>query len=140
VKNHENIFVLGPTGVGKSYIACALAQMACRDEYSAFYTRAAALFRDLALARADGSGRTRSFWRWARARMRIVFRNAGRSCPYRLKAPIPSRWFQRPRSPSRGRFARSQPPSGQRPALSRPDRSSKRVRTLVAYARVSGPG
>jgi DNA replication protein DnaC len=58
VQNHENLFVLGPTGVGKSFIACALAQKACRDGYSAFYTRAAALFRDLALARADGSVRT----------------------------------------------------------------------------------
>lgn len=48
---HENIFVLGPTGIGKSFIACALAQKACRDGYSALYTRAAALFRDLALAR-----------------------------------------------------------------------------------------
>ena len=57
VQNHENLFVLGPTGVGKSYIACALAQKACRDGYSAFYTRAAALFRDLVLARADGSFR-----------------------------------------------------------------------------------
>jgi len=55
VANHENIFVLGPTGVGKSFVACALAQKACRDGYSALYTRAAALFRDLALARADGS-------------------------------------------------------------------------------------
>jgi DNA replication protein DnaC len=52
---HENIFVLGPTGVGKSFVACALAQKACRDGYTAFYTRAAALFRDLAIARADGS-------------------------------------------------------------------------------------
>src|SRR2546427_8238639 len=32
---HENIFVLGPTGVGKSFVACALAQKACRDGYSA---------------------------------------------------------------------------------------------------------
>ena len=55
VQNHENIFVLGPTGVGKSFVACALAQKACRDGYSALYTRAAALFRDLAIARADGS-------------------------------------------------------------------------------------
>ena len=55
VKNHEHIFVLGPTGVGKSYVASALAQKACRDGYSVYYTRAAALFRDLHLARADGS-------------------------------------------------------------------------------------
>jgi transposase/DNA replication protein DnaC len=58
VTNHENIFVLGPTGVGKSFVACALAQKACRDGYSALYTRAAALFRDLAMARADGSLRS----------------------------------------------------------------------------------
>jgi DNA replication protein DnaC len=55
VKNHEQIFIIGPTGVGKSYIASALAQKACRDGYSVYYTRAAALFRDLHLARADGS-------------------------------------------------------------------------------------
>jgi DNA replication protein DnaC len=54
-QNHENIFVLGPTGVGKSFVACALAQKACRDGYSALYLRAAALFRDLGIARADGS-------------------------------------------------------------------------------------
>jgi len=55
VRNHENVFVVGPTGVGKSFLACALAQKACRDGYTAFYTRGAALFRDLAIARADGS-------------------------------------------------------------------------------------
>jgi DNA replication protein DnaC len=55
VGTHENIFVLGPTGVGKSFVACALAQKACRDGYSALYTRAQSLFRDLAMARADGS-------------------------------------------------------------------------------------
>jgi len=58
VRHHENIFVLGPTGVGKSFLAAALAQKACRDGYTACYTRAAALFRDLSLARADGSLRT----------------------------------------------------------------------------------
>ena len=55
VAKHENIFVLGPTGVGKSFVASALAQKACRDGYSVFYARAQPLFRDLALARADGS-------------------------------------------------------------------------------------
>jgi DNA replication protein DnaC len=55
VSKHENIFVLGPTGVGKSFVASALAQKACRDGYSVFYARAQAIFRDLGLARADGS-------------------------------------------------------------------------------------
>src|SRR5260370_2510485 len=55
VANHEHIFVLGPTGVGKSYVASALAQKSCRDGYRVYYTRAAALFRDLSLAPADGS-------------------------------------------------------------------------------------
>ena len=39
VERHENVFVCGPTGVGKSFLACALAQKACRDGYSAFYTQ-----------------------------------------------------------------------------------------------------
>ncbi|MEP6961661.1 MAG: ATP-binding protein [Acidobacteriota bacterium] len=47
-EQHENIFVLGPTGVGKSFVGCALAQKACRDGYSALYMRDAALFRILA--------------------------------------------------------------------------------------------
>jgi DNA replication protein DnaC len=46
---------LRKSGVGKSYVASALAQKACRDGYRVYYTRAAALFRDLSLARADGS-------------------------------------------------------------------------------------
>lgn len=55
VRQHHNLFLLGPTGIGKSYLACALAHKACRDGYSALYTRASQLFRDLAIARADGS-------------------------------------------------------------------------------------
>src|SRR2546426_6037797 len=58
VREHQNIFLIGPTGIGKSFLACALAEKACRDGFTAFYTRASQLFRDLALARADGSLRT----------------------------------------------------------------------------------
>ena len=58
VRNHEHVFVLGPTGSGRSFIASAFAQKACRDGYTALYLRAPALFRDLALARADGSLRS----------------------------------------------------------------------------------
>src|SRR5258708_10481314 len=57
VRNHENIFVLGPTGVGKSFIACALAQKACRDGHSAYYTRAGPPLPDLANAPAPGPRR-----------------------------------------------------------------------------------
>lgn len=41
--------------MGKSWLACALAEKACRDGFSAFFVRAPQLFRDLTLARADGS-------------------------------------------------------------------------------------
>ena len=44
--------------MGKSFVARALAQKACRDGYSAFFIRAVALFRDLSIARADGSLRS----------------------------------------------------------------------------------
>ena len=58
VREHQNIFLVGPTGIGKSFLACALAGKACRDGFTALYTRAPQLFRDLSLARADGSLRT----------------------------------------------------------------------------------
>jgi len=45
---------LGPTGVGKSYLACALAHRACREGYSALYWRAALLFEELSTAKGDG--------------------------------------------------------------------------------------
>jgi DNA replication protein DnaC len=59
VRQHHNVFLLGPTGIGKSFLACALAEKACRDGFTALHTRAPQLFRDLALARADGSLRSR---------------------------------------------------------------------------------
>ena len=55
VKQHFNIFLVGATGVGKSWLAAALAHKACRDGYTVYYARAAQLFRELALAHADGS-------------------------------------------------------------------------------------
>jgi len=58
VREHQNIFLVGATGIGKSFLACALAEKACRDGFTALYTRAPQLFRDLSLARADGSLRT----------------------------------------------------------------------------------
>ena len=71
VREHLNIFLIGPTGIGKSFLACALAEKACRDGFTAFYTRASQLFRDLALARADGSVR-RLFTRLAKVEVLLV--------------------------------------------------------------------
>lgn len=39
IQNHQNIIVTGPTGVGKTYFACALANKACREGYRSFYLR-----------------------------------------------------------------------------------------------------
>jgi len=54
LREHQNVLVTGPTGVGKTYVACALAHHACREGYTTRYLRIPALFRDLALARGDG--------------------------------------------------------------------------------------
>jgi len=51
----RNVLITGPTGVGKTYIACALAQKAMREGFGAIYKRTPRLLRDLALGRADGS-------------------------------------------------------------------------------------
>jgi DNA replication protein DnaC len=54
VNRHQNLIVIGPTGVGKSWLACALGHKACRDDHSVFYQRVPRLFDALALARGDG--------------------------------------------------------------------------------------
>jgi DNA replication protein DnaC len=50
----QNLIIEGPTGVGKSWLACALGHKACRDNRSVLYQRIPRLFPDLALARGDG--------------------------------------------------------------------------------------
>lgn len=54
VARHHNVVLCGPTGVGKSFIACALAQAAIRTGHSAYYVRAPRLADELAVGRADG--------------------------------------------------------------------------------------
>jgi DNA replication protein DnaC len=51
---HRNILIVGPTGVGKTFVACALAQAALRRGHTALYLRAPRLLDDLAIARVDG--------------------------------------------------------------------------------------
>lgn len=55
LREHHNVLITGPAGVGKSYLACALAQQACRLGFSARYLRLPRLLEELAIARADGS-------------------------------------------------------------------------------------
>jgi DNA replication protein DnaC len=55
VAQHQSILLTGPTGIGKSWLAQALAHKACRDGYRVFYRPAGKLFRDLQQAQADGS-------------------------------------------------------------------------------------
>lgn len=54
VARHHNLVVTGPTGVGKSFLACALANAALRQGHTALYVRTPRLLDDLALGRADG--------------------------------------------------------------------------------------
>jgi len=54
IADHQNLLITGPCGIGKSWLACAFAHKACRDNRSALYVRLPRLLDDLALARADG--------------------------------------------------------------------------------------
>ncbi len=51
---HDNLALIGPTGVGKSWLASSLGHKACRDNRSVLYQRVPRLFEELALARGDG--------------------------------------------------------------------------------------
>ena len=54
IKKHLNLLVTGPTGVGKTWISCALGNKACRDGFTAQYHRLSRLFDMLAFAHGDG--------------------------------------------------------------------------------------
>lgn len=55
IRRHQNLLLCGPTGVGKTFLACALAQKACRQGLRTLYLRFPQFFYQIALARADGS-------------------------------------------------------------------------------------
>lgn len=57
--SHENVLVVGPTGVGKTYVACAIGNAACRQGLRVRYLRVPRLLEDLRLARGDGTLSTR---------------------------------------------------------------------------------
>lgn len=66
-----NVLITGPTGVGKSYLGCALAHKACREGYSTLYLRVPRLFRELHQAKLDGSY-ARRFLQLSRAKLIVL--------------------------------------------------------------------
>ena len=68
---HQNVLVTGPTGTGKTFLACALAQKACRNGHRTIYYYAPKLFRELRLAHADGS-LPRLFKKLAKAQLLVI--------------------------------------------------------------------
>ena len=71
VKYHQNVLIIGPTGTGKTFLACALAHKMCREGYRALYFYGPKLFRELNLAQADGS-LAKLFKKIAKAQVLVV--------------------------------------------------------------------
>jgi DNA replication protein DnaC len=71
ILEHQNLVITGATGTGKTYLACALAQQACRQGFRTLYRRASRLFEEMALARADGTY-TRVLGKFARIDVLVV--------------------------------------------------------------------
>ncbi|MCC6650826.1 MAG: ATP-binding protein [Candidatus Eisenbacteria bacterium] len=71
IREHHNVAITGPTGTGKTFIACALAHQACRSGFRALYRRLPRLFEELTLAHADGTY-TRLLARLARIDVLVI--------------------------------------------------------------------
>jgi DNA replication protein DnaC len=71
IQNHRSVLLTGPTGVGKSYLACALGNLAARLGYTVLYLRAPRLFETLIQAKGDGS-HLKTLSRLAKAQLLIL--------------------------------------------------------------------
>jgi len=54
IKDHRNVIITGPTGVGKTFLACAFAHQVCRYGHTALYSQTARFLQDLLMAKGDG--------------------------------------------------------------------------------------
>ena len=71
IAEHKNVIVTGATGLGKTYVACALGNKACRDGFTVGYTRASRLYDELYQAKGDGTYR-RLLGRFAKTKLLII--------------------------------------------------------------------
>src|SRR5580700_9696382 len=85
---HNNVLILGPTGSGKSFLACAIGNQAARGGFSVRYQRLTRLLDELALARVDGKA-TRLLAQLARIQLLIIDRRLGHGPAYRRAASRP---------------------------------------------------
>ncbi len=71
IGQHRACLITGPTGCGKTYLACALGNQACRDGHRTLYYHAPKLFRDLQIAQADGTLGKR-LKQWSRITLLVI--------------------------------------------------------------------
>ena len=141
VAAHRNVLVVGPTGVGKTFLACALAHAALRHGHRALYAASPASLDELVLARADGR-LPRLLAAWARIDvlvlddfglspltagqaadlLEVIEDRAGRrspSSPASSRSVIGTRRWASRRSPTRSSIGSSTPPTGSSCAATR---------------------
>lgn len=91
IRQRQHVLLVGSTGSGKTYLACALGQHACRNGYAVVYRRVPRLLHELQVARGDGS-LPRLLARWAKTDVLILDSTTGAWRPSgRLSARTSSR-------------------------------------------------